>query len=595
MLSKLFKQILRRKLTTGIALLVIAGGAYFGYQGLTGDITAVEYVTAAAERGTLVSSISGAGQVSVSDQVDVTPKVSGEITVVYVAQGQEVKAGTLLAQIDNTDAERAVRDAETSLETAKLELDKLLEPADELDLLQAENTLVRARESKQKTEDNIIKAYEDGFNTVANALLDLPEVMAGLEDMLFDNTIDPRSGGGDNITWYINQTDYQNGDRDKAIRYRDDVYDAYNEARLVYTKNFDDYKSASRFSDQETIEKLINQTYDTTKLIAEAVKVSNNYIDFVQDGMERRDFNIPSMVYTHQSLLDSYTGTTNSNLLSLLSIQRSIQDSREALVDAERSIEEKELSLAKAKQDPDDLDIRAKKITIQQREDALLTAKQNLAKYFVRAPFGGVVARVNTKRGDSVSSGTTLATLITKQKLAEISLNEVDVASIEIGQKATLTFDAVEEFTITGEVAEIDSLGVVSQGVVSYNVKIAFDTQDDRIKPGMTTNASIITDRKDNIVLVPNAAVQSRGGQIFVEIMQDGVPQSVPVEVGISNEIATEIVSGLESGAQVVTARLGGEGSSQTANVSQSLRIPGLGGGGGGFRGGGGGGGFVPH
>ena len=59
------------------------------------------------------------------------------------------------------------------------------------------------------------------------------------------------------------------------------------------------------------------------------------------------------------------------------------------------------------------------------------------------------------------------------------------------------------------------------------------------------------------------------------------------VEIGLFNEFSTEIISGLEDGAQVVTARLGGEGGSQTANVSQSLRIPGFGGGGGGFRGGG--------
>ena len=107
----------------------------------------------------------------------------------------------------------------------------------------------------------------------------------------------------------------------------------------------------------------------------------------------------------------------------------------------------------------------------------------------------------------------------------------------------------------------------------------------------MTIDASIITNRKDSIVLVPNAAVQTQGGQIFVDVLENGIPQSVPVEDGLSNELSTEIVSGIEEGAQVVTARLGGDSSSQTANVGQSLRIPGIGGGGG-FRGGGG---FISH
>ena len=72
-----------------------------------------------------------------------------------------------------------------------------------------------------------------------------------------------------------------------------------------------------------------------------------------------------------------------------------------------------------------------------------------------------------------------------------------------------------------------------------------------------------------------------------MDVLENGILQSVPVEVGLSNEISTEIVSGLREGAQVITARFGGEGGSQTANVGQSFRIPGFGGGGGGFRGGG--------
>ena len=99
--------------------------------------------------------------------------------------------------------------------------------------------------------------------------------------------------------------------------------------------------------------------------------------------------------------------------------------------------------------------------------------------------------------------------LITKQKIAEISLNEVDAAKVKVGQKVTLTFDAIDGLSITGEVSEIDALGTVSQGVVTYGVKIAFDTQDERVKSGMSVSAAIITDVKQNVLLVPNAAVKS--------------------------------------------------------------------------------------
>ena len=614
MIPKIFKN----KFSIGLVLFIALGAGYFQDKIFKDEIP-VQYVTASAERGTLVSAISGSGQVGVSDQVDIKPQVNGKVVKLYVAQGQEVKSGALLAQIDSSDGQRAVRDAETSLEIAKLELEKLLQPTDSYSLLQAENLLVQAKDSltklkftqesnyhkaqdaKQKAEDNIIKSYEDGFNTVANTFLDLPSLMAGLETILYKNTINRYQ---DNISAYGDMVKEYDS---RVLVFKDDAVKAYQDARKRYDQNFIDYKNTSRYSDQTEIDALINETLDTVRAIAESVKSANNLLDLVEDILTRRDLSIKPLIKTYQSNLETYTAKTNSPLSSLLSIQRSIKDSHENIANAEqdlvemeqnnpldlaaqeRSIKEREESLAKLKAGPDDLDIRAKKITIQQREDALLTAKQNLADYFIRAPFDGIVAELNIRRGDSVSSGTMLLTLITKQKIAEVTLNEIDVARVEIDQLSTLTFDAVEDVTLTGKVVEIDTLGSVNQGVVTYNIKIVFDTQDERIKPGMTIDASIITDRKDGIVLVPNSAVQSQQGQIFVEIMQNGTPQVVLVEVGLSNELFTEITGGLEVEAEIVTARIGGESNTQTANVGQSFRgLPSFGGGGGGFRGGGG-------
>lgn len=592
MISKLFAQLIKRKFTAGILLLVIVGGGYWGYIKIFSNDGAVRYATAQVQNGTLIVSISGSGQVSASNQLDVKPKASGEITAMYAKLGQEVGAGAILAAVDARDAERAVRDAETSLETAKLELDKMLEPLDELTLLQAENSLDQAKKSKQKSEDNIKKAYEDGFNSVSNAFLDLPGIMAGLENLLFANTIDPGSGGGDNITWYVNQTDYQTGARDKAIRYRDDVYTAYNKARIAYTANFDSYKAASRNSGEEIIDALISETYNTGQLVADAIKTTDNYIDFVQDAMELRHLTIPSTVSAHQSNISSYTGKTNGIVVNLLSIQRSLKDSREAVVDADTTIKERELSLAKTKKGPDDLDIRAKKITIQQREDALTTAKQALADHYVRAPFAGVIAKVNAKKGDSASAGTAVATLVAKQKIAEVSLNEIDVAKVKASQKVTLTFDAVPDLTITGQVAEVDAVGTVSQGVVTYTVKIGFDTQDDRVKTAMSVSAAIVTEAKPNVLLVPNSAVKSQGGMSYVEIVDGNdrntalaanvsgailknSPRRQNIEVGATSDDFTEIVTGLNEGDVIVTRTI--QPTAQSAQTqNSSVRIPGL-------------------
>jgi len=238
------------------------------------------------------------------------------------------------------------------------------------------------------------------------------------------------------------------------------------------------------------------------------------------------------------------------------------------------------------------IDLQISQNTINKKEVALQDLKNDLADYTIRAPFAGIIAKVNSKIGDTISSGTAVASLITKQKIAEISLNEVDVAKVELGQKATLTFDAVEDFSVTGEVAEIEAVGTVSQGVVSYNIKITFDTEDDRIKPGMSTSASIVTEVKQDVLYAPNGAIKNKAGKNYVEMFTDkkfvvnatstqGITSDVDpveqsVEVGISNDTNTEIISGLKEGDLVITRTT--TGGTKTTTTS-SMGLPGLGGG----------------
>ena len=187
--------------------------------------------------------------------------------------------------------------------------------------------------------------------------------------------------------------------------------------------------------------------------------------------------------------------------------------------------------------------------------------------------------------------------MITKQKVADISFNEIDAAKIKVGQKATITFDAISELTLTGKVIEADLVGTVSQGVVTYNIKIGFDTQDDRVKPGMSVSAEIITDVIQDVLVVPNSGVKSQGGAHYVEIFdqkfRDGqnsqgivsstAPKKQSVEIGISDDSFTEIISGLNEG-DVVVSRTISSNSAQTQTTQQSgggFRIPGLPSGGG--------------
>jgi len=520
--------VISHKILSVILLIIILLIGYYVYKKITSTIGEVRYVTAKVEKGTIISSISGTGQVSASNQIDIKAKASGDVAYLGAVSGQRVSSGALIAQLDTKDTRKTIRDAESSLESAKLSLEKL-----------------KIQNSNENMNADLLKAYDDGFNTVSNAFLDLPTVMTGLNDIFYKAN---QSIGGQ---WYIDWYEGQAGplDREKTKIYKEDVNDSYNIARKAYEKNFEDYKKVSRNSDNTTIENIILETYNTTKIIADAIKTANNYIDFVKDSMGENNFDTPPIITSHQSSLNSYTSKTNSHLINLSSTKTSIKNYKDAFLNT-------------------DLDVRSSLLSIKQKENSLQDAKDKLSDYFIRAPFDGTISSINIKKTDSVSSGTIVGTLITEKQIAEILLNEVDVAKIQIGQKATLTFDAVSDLTISGKVVEIDSIGTVSQGVVSYKVKINFDTSDSRIKPGMSVSAIIITNIKQDVIVVSNSAIKSQNGTNYVEMFSTPLPTPetgvqgslslVPpnknnIEIGISNDTMTEIISGLKEGDEIVT------------------------------------------
>lgn len=571
---------------TSLLVLLLAWGIYVGYGKLTSTADETKYVTAQVQKGTLIVSLSGSGQVSAQNQIDVKSKASGDVAYVGVANGQTVKAGALIAQLDARDAQKSVRDAEANLESAQISLQKLVEPADELAIAQSENTLLRAQQTKQNAQTDLASAYDDGFNRMTNAFLDLPSVMTGLHDVLFTSLAQLGGVNVQNIDFYKSVAGLYS---ERADTYRADAYDKYQIALTKYNKNFEDYKSTSRTGDPETVEAIVVQTYDTAKALADAVKSANNLIQFYEDQLTQHNLKYLPYADTQLATLNGFTAKTNTHLSSLLSAQSTIKNDKDTIANADRTIAENTLSLAKLKAGPNALDISSSQLSVKQRQNALQDAREKLADYYIRAPFDGTIAKVSVKTTDTVSGGTAVATLVTKQKIATISLNEVDVAKVKIGQKTTLTFDAVEGLTISGEVAEIDTVGTITQGVVTYNVQIRFDTQDERVKPGMSVSAAIITLVKQDVLLVPNSAVKSRGGDThYVEVFDtpivgpnpsQGVVSAIPpreqgVEIGSSNDTSTEIISGLSGGEQVITRTI-------APSTTQTTPAPSLFGGGG--------------
>lgn len=515
-IDKTKSYIIKHKIISVVVLIALLGVGYWGYKKLTSTAGDIRYITARVSRGAIIASISGSGQVSALNQLDIKAKTSGDAVYIATQDGQKVGTGALIAKLDDRDAQKSIRDAEVNLESAKIALEKL-----------------KIQKSNENMNADLAKAYDDGFNTVSNVFLDLPGIMTGLNDMFFKSIGGSTQVSQNYIDWYAEQANsiYH----DQAVILKQNFIDSYKKTETAYNTNFDNYRAVSRTSDNATIEALIMQTYNTVKFVSDSIKNANNYIDFVNSSMQKSGADIPAIINTHKATLNTYTSKTNTHLINLLTITTSIKNYKDAFPNS-------------------DLDIRSAELSVKQKENSLQDAKDKLADYYIRAPFGGTIAKVNIKKSDSVSAGLAVATLITKTQLAEISLNEVDVAKIKIGQKATLTFDAIPDIIISGVVADIDTIGAVSQGVVTYIVKISFDTQDERVKPAMSVSAAIITDTKQDTLVVPNSAVKSQAGTNYIEMLSilKNRPTKIKVKIGLSNDTQTEIISGIKEGDEII-------------------------------------------
>lgn len=553
------------KIISAIILLALVGAGYGMVRAFGSDTGETRYVLAAVERGNIVASITGSGQVSSSDQVDLTAKASGDLISVNVKAGQEVGAGAVIAQIDSGDAAY-------DLETAQLSYEKLV-TIDPDDVKDAENAVTDA-------EGDLEDAYTTARTSLSTGSTGMGDVMDDLKTLFNCNS--GYLGGCNNYT--ISNT---------AKEFREKAEKAWYDADDLIYEFTKKYRTINNSSTREEIEDTVKLAHDAATGVFEAAKYSQDAVVYFRNGAD--DEYEQSKADEAYTLVSPLVSDANTTLTNLTTAKNGITDGKRTLEDAKDALEE-------LKKGADVLDVRSSELTVRQKQDAL-------SDYVVRAPFAGVIASVAAKRGNAVNSGAAIATLITKKKIAEISLNEIDVAKVKVGQKATLTFDAFEDLTITGEVAEIDLVGTVSQGVVNYTVKIAFDTDDSKIKPGMTVNASIITDMKQNVLMVPTSAVKTQGNMSYVEVADQNIPQDqasqttgvvlvtpprrMEVTTGFTNDESIEIVSGLEEGQQYVARTI----TTGTTGTQSTQSAPSLFGSGptGGARPSGGGGGNFPR
>ena len=178
-------------------------------------------------------------------------------------------------------------------------------------------------------------------------------------------------------------------------------------------------------------------------------------------------------------------------------------------------------------------------------------ARAQLEKAIIRAPITGTITRQDAHVGAIASPNTPLVSMISNAQFqVESNVSETEVAKIHLGDDVLVTLDAYgTSASFKATVASVDPSTTINQGVSGYRVVIQFKDRDERIKVGMTANASVITARKESALVVPWSSVIERNGKSFVLVKNpNGQAVEQEVKTGIRSGDVIEVVSGLEDG-----------------------------------------------
>ena len=192
-------------------------------------------------------------------------------------------------------------------------------------------------------------------------------------------------------------------------------------------------------------------------------------------------------------------------------------------------------------------------------EADLLTARSQLQKTLITAPFAGVVTAVDVEAGETAAVNAAVISMINADTLQiESFIPEIHVALLANGDPAAVTLDAYgPDVVFDARVVFIDPAETVRDGVSTYRAILQFSEKDSRIRAGMTANVVITTDQKSGILSVPQGIIQQRDGKKYVQVKDGEMIIEREVETGgVSSFGDVEITAGLSEGDAVILSQV---------------------------------------
>lgn len=566
----------QNRLGWGIGILVVIGVLVAGFFLFNRDQPSsvrLNYALARPQRRPISATVNASGAIQPQQVIDLTFASSGLISEVLVQVGDQVAAGQVLARLDTRDLELRVDQAAAQLAQAQASLDRLRAGPSAAEVAAAEAQLAQAQAQLRQTTGNVTE------QDLAAARAQVEQARANLERVLGGpkaSEIAQAQAQVDQAAAALQaQRDSLSAAKTRAesqlLQAANTLRDRQAEYSRIYNENREREQQLARFG-----QSLPQSALDTEAAALRAVENAEEQMRQAQVAYEQaRQAEITGIAQAEAQLrsaqanLDrilagadpdqvaaarAQVAQAEANLNKLLGDQRA-----GSLAAANAAVASAQANLQRITAPPSEADLASAEAQVASARASLSQAQLALERATLTAPIAGVVAEVNLEVGEFYNAARPAVVLADLSGYyVDVTVDEIDVAQIAVGQPVILVLDALPNLDLRGTVARINPLSIVQSGVTAYTVRIVTDDPPASVRPGMSASADIIVAEKSEALVVPRRAIRAESGQFFVDVTTDPALcsldiaqrplqpplQAVAVQTGLSNEQIIEISSG---------------------------------------------------
>lgn len=560
--------------TTAIGAILIVGTSAMFFNKNSNSAYAYTEVT----KHDVEQIVSVTGQVKAAENVDLAFEKSGKVAKVYYKVGDVVKKDQIIVSLENASSgaqvsqgKAGVQSAEAQLQQYQAALDQQKAKLDELksgtrtETINIDNTrITNAENSVMDAETNLTNVTNQADINLVNLYAEIPDVLQSA---------------------YLNAESALNGQvaamtKDENSQYPQLTFTVtdYQVQLDVGSKRSDAGEALDKFKDElsflPTDTTSLNIQLDAT--ISELTTI-RTFLSRLQDALAISTLDSTTLA-TYQADVKTAWTNVNSAITSINTQKQSIASqlvtNASNIATAQSKLNEANNTLASAKSQllldqagPTSQEISAQEAQVRSAEaniayqksrisEAKASLSQSYAEYtkaYLKAPFDGVISKMDAKVGEIVS-GNVVSMISQAQFELEADLPEADIAKVKVGDIAKVTFDALgSDVEFSTSLSSIDPGEEVIDGVATYKIRLEFASDDARVKSGMSANIDITGDKHEGVLAVLARSIIKKDGENYVKVLNGDVTSDIKITIGLrGTDGYVEIMDGVKEGDKIV-------------------------------------------